>query len=215
MLIAKQMEIRSNIKEYFDMAYDGEVIIVPRKQGRNIVIVSEAEYNRLKQLERIGAYAGAVSEATGQPEPKNAAPLPEATTLPPKTAAPTPATGSLRRSRATDNEGVKSHNLKKLNAICSLKENWNGNGAPAFPRALTERVERLLQTLSIQPEIFPTACSTIQLEYDNSRRDHMEIEIGSGDTAEVYIVFYNGEESTDEIAVSAEAINERVNAFYG
>ena len=29
MIIAKQMEIRDNIKSYFDTAYDGEVIIVP------------------------------------------------------------------------------------------------------------------------------------------------------------------------------------------
>ena len=47
MIIAKQIEIRNNIREYFDTAYGGEVIIVPRKQGKNVVILSEKEYLRL------------------------------------------------------------------------------------------------------------------------------------------------------------------------
>ena len=41
MIIAKQMEVRANIKEYFDMACGGEVVIVPRKQDHNVVIISE------------------------------------------------------------------------------------------------------------------------------------------------------------------------------
>ena len=39
--IAKQADIRANMKKYFDLAYDGETIIVPRKENRNSVIVSE------------------------------------------------------------------------------------------------------------------------------------------------------------------------------
>ncbi len=35
MVVAKQMDVRSNIKKYFDLAYDGETVIVPRKQDRN------------------------------------------------------------------------------------------------------------------------------------------------------------------------------------
>ena len=34
MIIAKQMDVRSNIKEYFDLAYNGEAIVIPRKQGK-------------------------------------------------------------------------------------------------------------------------------------------------------------------------------------
>lgn len=55
-----------------------------------------------------------------------------------------------------------------------MKENWNGNGAPGFSSSLMDRIEALINELNIQPEIFPTALSTIQLEYDNSRKDHME-----------------------------------------
>ena len=47
--IAKQADIRANMKKYFDLAYDGETIIVPRKENRNIVIVSEPEYKRMEK----------------------------------------------------------------------------------------------------------------------------------------------------------------------
>ena len=46
MIIAKQMDVRSNIKKYFDMAFDGEPVVVPRKQDRNVVIISETESSR-------------------------------------------------------------------------------------------------------------------------------------------------------------------------
>ena len=82
--------------------------------------------------------------------------------------------------------GIKAHNLKKLEAIRSLGDNWNGNGAAAFNPALVDKVENMINELIIQPEIFPTALNTIQLEYDNSRKDHMEIEICEDDMAEVY-----------------------------
>lgn len=34
----------SKIKKYFDMAFDGEPVIVSRKENKNVVIISEAEY---------------------------------------------------------------------------------------------------------------------------------------------------------------------------
>ena len=49
MTIAKQMDIRANIKKYFDMAFNGEPVIVPRKENKNVVIVSEKEF---KEMER-------------------------------------------------------------------------------------------------------------------------------------------------------------------
>ncbi len=180
-MIAKQMDVRSNIKKYFDIAYGGEVVIVPRKQNKNIVILSEDEYNRLKQINRLETYAAGISTYKNQ----------------------------------HFSSQVKDYNIRKLNSIRSFKENWNGNGAPSFPVELTDKVASLLNELYIQPEVFPTALCTIQLEYDNSRRDHMEIEIGTSDIAEIFIVNYNGIESTESIHVNAPEINERVGAFYG
>ena len=50
-------------------------------------------------------------------------------------------------------------------------------------------------------------------EYDNSRKDHMEIEIGESDVAEVFIVKYNGEEAYEKIKAEAGEINKRVCVF--
>ncbi|MBR3516743.1 MAG: type II toxin-antitoxin system Phd/YefM family antitoxin [Lachnospiraceae bacterium] len=62
MIIAKQMEIRNNIKKFFDLAYNGETIIVPRIQHKNVVIISETEYNHLCQLARVNAYSNALNK---------------------------------------------------------------------------------------------------------------------------------------------------------
>lgn len=175
MIIAKQMDIRANIKEFFDMAYNGETILVPRKQNRNVIIISEEEYKKLNQASRMKAYSVLLSKESSE---------------------------------------LKTHNLQKITVIRSFRKNWNGNGAPALPKKLLDKTERLINELIIQPEIFPTALGTIQFEYDNSRRDHMEIEIDTSDVAEIYIVKFNGEECTDNIEVTAEIINERVRSFY-
>ena len=47
MTVAKQIDIRANIKKYFDMSFNGEPVIVPRKENKNVVIVSEKDYNEL------------------------------------------------------------------------------------------------------------------------------------------------------------------------
>lgn len=56
MTIAKQIDIRDNIKKYFDMAFHGETIIVPRKENKNVVIVSQTEYEELQNAKRIAEY---------------------------------------------------------------------------------------------------------------------------------------------------------------
>ena len=40
MIVAKQMEVRANIREYLDKTYNGEQILIPRKNNRNVVIIS-------------------------------------------------------------------------------------------------------------------------------------------------------------------------------
>ena len=183
MIIAKQMDIRANIKKYFDIAYEGEAVVVPRKEDRNVVIISESEYNRLQQGSRLLTYENAIETS--------------------------------REPQKAFSDSLKKHNIEKLDVIRSMKKNWNGNGAPAFKKKLTDKVLIILNDLSIQPEMFPTALSTIQFEYDNSRKDHMEIEIGESDVAEVFIVKYNGEEVYEKIKAEANEINKRVGAFYG
>ncbi|MCR5418589.1 MAG: hypothetical protein K6E84_06710 [Lachnospiraceae bacterium] len=185
-MIAKQIEIRSNIKKYFDLAYEGDAVIVPRKENKNVVIISEEEYSRLNEIARLSAYSD-VAQGRGT---------------------------DMSRSSDVVSSSVKADNLKKLDAIARLKDDWNGNGAKAFEKSFISRIQKLIDQLQIQPEIFPTALQTIQLEFDNSRRDHMEIEIGDDKTAEIFVVLYNGEEYFDHVAVTANALNRKVAQFY-
>lgn len=184
MLIAKQIEIRNNIKSYFDSAYDGEVIVVPRKQGKNIVIISEKEYLKLSNGHLPAYYSMIKSSLSGAD------------------------------SESPDNS-IRKDNLKKLEQISGFKDNWNGNGAPVIPSVIIKKARALIKTLIIQPEIFPTALETIQLEFDNSRHDHMEIEIGRSDTVEVFVAPYDGSDYCETIRATAAAINERLESFYG
>ena len=178
MIVSKQMEIRSNIKKYFDLAYEGEEVLVSRIHNKNVVIISEDNYNKMKMATRIGAYASLFDALTS--------------------------TGS-----------ILDDNMNKLEVIRRLKDGWNGNGAPAFSDATVDKVVKLVKGVSLQPEIFPTALNTIQLEYDNSRHDHMEIDIGESDAAQIYIKMCNGEERFEEIKVDAKAVGRRVKEFYG
>ena len=64
--IAKQADIRANMKKYFDLASDGETIIVPRKENRNIVIVSEQEYKRMEKAQRNAEYLAMLEQSDRQ-----------------------------------------------------------------------------------------------------------------------------------------------------
>lgn len=56
MIATRQMDIRANIKKYFDYAFNGEPIIVSRKENKNVVIISEKEYNDLQKAKRNAEY---------------------------------------------------------------------------------------------------------------------------------------------------------------
>ena len=109
----------------------------------------------------------------------------------------------------------KLENLKKLEAIALLKDNWNANGAKAFADSLITKVRNLVMLLDVQPEVFPTACGSLQLEYDKEDGSHLEIEFNEDEDAEVFLVDDNGHESITSICASIEAINKVVNNFYG
>lgn len=111
-------------------------------------------------------------------------------------------------------DSIKTDNLNKLDLIQGLKPGWNGNDTPAFTDSVIKKVHRIIEKIIIQPELFPTALGAIQLEYDNSRCDHMEIEINDSDVAEILIVKYSGEESFESIPASPEAISKKVGEFY-
>ena len=66
MIATKQMDVRANIKKYFDMAFDGEPVIVSRKENKNVVIISEAEYNELARAKRNEEYLAKLDESFKQ-----------------------------------------------------------------------------------------------------------------------------------------------------
>lgn len=116
--------------------------------------------------------------------------------------------------RVTINE-EKLQNLKKLEMIAMLQDNWNGNGAKAFSPNLISKVQNMIVFLEIQPEVFPTACESLQLEYDKQDGSHMEVELTESESAEIFVVDSMGCESIRNIQASIEVINKVVNDFYG
>lgn len=66
MIATKQMDIRANIKKYFDLAFSGEPIIVSRKENKNVVVISEKEYNDLQKAKRNAEYLMMLDESIEQ-----------------------------------------------------------------------------------------------------------------------------------------------------
>jgi antitoxin YefM len=52
MIAVKPIDLRAKLKSYMDIAFNGETVIVSRKQNQNVVIVSEREYNELQKAKR-------------------------------------------------------------------------------------------------------------------------------------------------------------------
>ncbi len=109
----------------------------------------------------------------------------------------------------------KLDNIKKLETISNLQDNWNDNGAKAFSVELLDKVRNLIVLLDVQPEIFPTACESLQLEYDKDDGSHIEIEVNESDEAEIFVVDNLGNESISRIKTNADTINKAVKEFYG
>lgn len=55
-MITTNQTISANCEKYFDLAFSGEHIIVSRKGNKNIVIISETEYNNLQKVKRNAEY---------------------------------------------------------------------------------------------------------------------------------------------------------------
>ena len=105
-------------------------------------------------------------------------------------------------------------NKKKLKDISKLENDWNSNGAKSISRELIKVVERYLDKLYIQPEIFPMAGGSIQLEYDFKSGDHIEFEVSLGGEIEVYVEYADRIEKEFKIPANVKSINEVLKQFY-
>lgn len=106
-------------------------------------------------------------------------------------------------------------NLRKLSEIRSLKDGWDGNGASAFSTKLIEKVNRILLFLDVQPEVFPTADDSIQLEYDGPNKSYLEFQIFETDDIEVFCINRDGSEKEWSIKSDIKSLNGVVKDFYG
>lgn len=108
----------------------------------------------------------------------------------------------------------KMYNLKKIDQIALLKDDWNGNKAQGFSEELLSEVRKVITSLDIQPELFPTACDSIQLEYEKEDGSYLEIEIVLKDKWKVFEIDNKGEEVYFSIPADISSINKVVNGFY-
>lgn len=112
-----------------------------------------------------------------------------------------------------DEEKLKTYS--KLEDIAALENNWNENGAKPFPKTFINKLSDVLMNMDIQPEVFPTALGTIQLEYDKDDGDYLEIEVKESFEAEVYRLDPEDNETFDRILISQETLGKVVEEFYG
>lgn len=108
---------------------------------------------------------------------------------------------------------AQQENLRKLEQISLLTDNWNGNGAKAFDKQLVAKVKDLIGALGVQPEIFPLSYGSIQMEYTKEDGSYLEFEINLNDTWNAFEVNENGEESAFSVAADAEAVNKIAKDF--
>lgn len=106
------------------------------------------------------------------------------------------------------------NNLLKLNEIKSLKRNWNGNKAKPIAKYLVNKTKYLIINLNKQPQIFPTANDSIQLEYDGENKSYLEFQVTKKNQISYYKVDKNGNEDAGLLPATSFAINNFVKEFY-
>ena len=105
-------------------------------------------------------------------------------------------------------------NIDKLLDIASLGDNWNGYGAVPFSRGLIVKACLIVRELCVQPEIFPTAANTLQLEYDKANGDYLEIQLGDNEESEVFELKHGEPGQYFRVRSEALSMNVVVNRFY-
>lgn len=105
----------------------------------------------------------------------------------------------------------KRESLKRLEEISKLPDNWNERGSNKVSTDLLDYVKNILAVLDVEPNIFPTARDSIQLEYENSAGDYLEFEIFEDRKIKKFFYGSDGKTSTD--FVSESQLNGIVNQF--
>ena len=103
-----------------------------------------------------------------------------------------------------------------LDEIAKLDDNWNNNGAGPFSAKLIEKCRGIVAQLEAEPFICPTACGSIQFEYEKENGEYLEFEIYE-DRIEVFLdTPSNGKQEFDLKGSSAtDKMKQLVVDFYG
>ena len=113
----------------------------------------------------------------------------------------------------TNPNNLLSRNQIKLKAISELPDNWDWYEAAPLAHSLIMDANAFLPKFLKQPEIFPTADGTIQMEYEKDNGDYLEIQFADNSMCEVYIS-QNQSEKYFTINRTPKDINELVSKFY-
>jgi hypothetical protein len=113
-----------------------------------------------------------------------------------------------------DEKDPLSRNMEKISLISTLSDNWNGNGASPFSKELISKIKGIIYYLEYQPEIFPTACDSIQLEYEKDNGEYLEFELFENENLVVYRVDKDGFASTKEYEFDIQKVNKEIKSFY-
>lgn len=90
--------------------------------------------------------------------------------------------------------------FRTLEQICQLTKDWNGYGADPISDGIIQKVKAVLSDLERQPEIFPTARNSVQLEYEKENNDYLEFEFFE-DSIRLYMET-NGAEEENQISIT-------------
>ena len=103
-------------------------------------------------------------------------------------------------------------NIKeKILEFKTYEDNWNGYDAPPFSEKVISNALNLEKYLyykkdELQPEIFPTSCNSLQIEYDY-HSNYLEIEI----TEDCYSIFEEIDGKQYEFNIDIDKIYEVIN----
>ena len=68
MLAVKSMDVRENFKSLCDKVFRGETLIVSRPKNENVVMLFEAEYNKMMKAKRNAEYLAMLDKSMAEAE---------------------------------------------------------------------------------------------------------------------------------------------------
>lgn len=108
----------------------------------------------------------------------------------------------------------KIQSYETLNRIASLRDNRNQYGAKRFSKELVEYVRTIIDKLGSQPDIFPTARNSIQLEYEKIGDFYLEFEIFGKNNIKMFSILKKSNKTITKKITDKELI-EVVKRYYG